>query len=69
MYGLLNGTTYNNPDFKGMRPLFDVEYLRNDTRLTRVYYSAVIESDMWSIELCHRNDLHQPSRSFHSFYL
>jgi len=25
------------PDFKGM-PLFDIEYLRNDTRQTYAYY-------------------------------
>jgi len=44
-----------NPDFQGM-PLFEVEYLRNGTRYTctHVYYSPLIESDMWPIELCHR---------------
>jgi len=41
-----------NPDFKGM-PIFNVEYLRNDTRQILGYYIPLLESDMWSIELCH----------------
>ena len=32
-----------NPDFKGT-PLFDIEYLRNDTRQTRGYCKQLIES-------------------------
>jgi len=42
-----------NPNFKGT-PLFDVEYLRNDTRQTHGYYTALIESVMWPIKLCYR---------------
>ena len=42
-----------NPNFKGTS-LFDVEYLRNDTRYTHGYYRPLIQSNMWPIELCHR---------------
>ena len=41
-----------NQYFKGA-PLFDVEFLKNDTRQTR-YYRRLIDSEMWPIELYRR---------------
>jgi len=48
-----------NPDFKGT-PLFDVEYLTNDTGYTRDYYIPLTERDNVTVELCHRQ-LHWPT--------
>jgi len=42
-----------NSDLKGL-PSLDVEYLINDTRYIYGYHKPLIESDMWSVELCHR---------------
>ena len=38
------------PDFKDT-PLFDVEYLGNDTRQTHGYCRPLIERDLWPSEL------------------
>ena len=63
VHDLSNGVSFNDldglefPDFKVI-PLFDVEYLRNDTRRTG-YCKPVIKSDMWPTELCHRQNIDQ----------
>jgi len=52
-----------NPHFKGT-PLFDIEYIINDTGQTRGFCKPLVESNMWHTELCHRRDLDRPQGRF-----